>query len=67
MTRTLITETQTGTRRIAGTDWPILDQLHREQTGKRVRWIVTRGLCNGIPTGATEYRTLTEAQQALEA
>lgn len=63
--RTLIAEVAKGTRRIAGTDFPILDQLHRVQQGSRVRWVVTRGLCNGIPDSAHEFRTRREARLAL--
>lgn len=56
--RTLINERQCGTRTILNTAWPVLDLLEREQLpGRKPTWIVTRGLCNGVPRGATEHRT----------
>lgn len=61
---TLVAERRTGTRTICGTDWTILNQIHREQHGRRVRWIVTFGLCNGTALRACSYRTKREALAA---
>jgi hypothetical protein len=66
MARNILEQRARGIRRIAGTEWPIVDQLERQQLpGKRPRWIVVRGLCNGVPDSATEYRRLKEAQAAF--
>ena len=64
MTKT-IREVQIGTRRILNTDWPVVDQVKREQLGKRVVWVVTRGICNGVPTGSESFDRLKDALQAL--
>lgn len=56
--RKLIAEKQTGVRKELGTDWPILDQVHK--TGPR-EWTYTWGLCNGIAEGAQEFKTKREA------
>ncbi|MDQ1446837.1 MAG: hypothetical protein QOI20_3301 [Acidimicrobiaceae bacterium] len=61
--RKLLEEIQTGTRVVAGTEWPIVDQLHR--TGER-EWTVTRDLCNGVPRTAETYRSETKAREAFE-
>lgn len=65
----LIEERQIGTRRMAGTDWPILDRIERHSNdpgeGRRwVRWVIWRGLCNGIPDDGRIYRTRREALEA---
>jgi len=59
----IIAERTTGTRTIAGTDWPIIDRVWRN--GPR-SWIYVRGLCNGIPAASSEYRTKREALEAYE-
>lgn len=61
--RQLLEEIQNGTRTIAGTEWPVLDQLHR--TGER-EWTVTRELCNGAARGAETYRSESAAREAFE-
>lgn len=63
MKRVLLEEIQTGTRTIAGTDWPVVDQLHR--TGER-EWTITRDLCCGIPRTAETYRSEAKAKEAFE-
>ncbi len=60
--RALIEEVDRGTRTLAGTEWPVVDQLHR--TGER-EWTVTRELCNGIPRSAETYRSESAAREAL--
>jgi len=57
-----IEETKVGIRTIAGTDWPVYDQI--VQTGAR-KWTVIRELCNGIPRGAEDYSTETAAREAF--
>lgn len=58
----LIEELEIGWRRVAGTDWPVVDQLRR--TGRR-EWTVIRELCNGAPRAATIYRSETQAREAF--
>ena len=59
MARTLIASVRTGARHLNGADWPITDQLERVNLrGRRPEWVITRGLCNGTPDGAIEYRKL---------
>ena len=55
----LVAEIVTGERTINGTNWPIVDQVIREQAprDKRPRWIAILGLCNGIPKSAIECET----------
>ncbi len=60
--RKLLEEVQTGTRKIANTDWPVVDQLH--QTGRK-EWTITRGLCNGTPRGAEVFQDEDEAREAF--
>lgn len=61
MMRTIIS-VRVGTRHRVGTDWPVLDEVRRCQLpGKRPTWVVLRGLCNGVPDGATEHATQREA------
>ena len=67
MNRVVLADRQVGTHTVCGTDWPIMDQLVRvKHPGKRPVWAVVRGLCNGIPSGSTEYRTLREARKAYD-
>lgn len=61
--RKLLEETQVGTRTIAGTEWPIYDQLHR--TGER-EWTVTRELCNGTARSSETYRSESSAREAFD-
>jgi hypothetical protein len=66
MARIIIAENQVGTRLINGTEWPVMDQIVRDQRpGQRTTWMLVRGECNGIPEGAQEYRTRREAQAAF--
>lgn len=63
---TKIDERVTGHRTIVGTDWPVVDQLLRLACGGgRPRWQIVRGLCNGVPARAENYRTLREAREAF--
>lgn len=61
--RKLLEEIHVGTRTIAGTEWPIYDQLHR--TGER-EWTVTRELCNGVPRSSETYRSESAAREAFD-
>ena len=58
MSRAIVAERQTGEREVLGTTWPIVDRVERvELASKRPRWVVTRGLCNGVPVAAREHST----------
>ena len=63
MTRKIIAERQMGHRTMTGTDWPILDLVERVvwPTTKRPSWLVTIGLCNGIPFTHRKFKTRREA------
>ena len=61
--RTVLEEIKTGTRTIAGTDWPVYDQLVK--TGAR-EWTVVRELCNGTPRSAESFRPEGDARGAFE-
>jgi hypothetical protein len=68
--RTLISERVTDYRTECGTntDWPVRDTLVREHLrGRSVRWILTRGTCNGVPDSVETYRTLQAARAAWDA
>lgn len=56
----VIHERRTGSRVIACTEFPVLDQLVRGP-GRRPTWHVVRGLCNGVPQSAKEFKTLRAA------
>lgn len=56
-TMTLIKEVQIGTQTITGTDWPVVNQLHRD--GRR--WVAVVGLCNGTPVVSKTFSTKREA------
>lgn len=58
----LLEEIETGRRKIAGHDWPIVDQLH--QTSER-QWTITRDLCNGVPRTSEVYRSESAAREAF--
>ena len=60
--RILCGEARTGTRNIAGTDWPVTCQVHR--TGQRT-FTLTRNLCNGVPESVEKFRTRKAAMDAL--
>jgi hypothetical protein len=62
----VIAERVVGSRKVVGTEWPIVDSVERRQYGARVEWVVTRGLCNGIPTSASSFRTRREALETYE-
>ena len=57
-----IARRETGTRTILGTNWPVVDVVRAN--GKR-GYLLTYGLCNGVPAGAIRYRTKREALAAL--
>jgi hypothetical protein len=61
--RETLEEVQVGKRTIAGTEWPIVDQLHR--TGER-EWVITRELCNGIARSSEVYRSESAAREAFD-
>lgn len=65
-TRTVIETVDLGARTIAGTDWPVVDQVVRDQRpGRRPEWQVVRSLCNGVPASVEIYRTRAGALAAL--
>lgn len=43
----VVAERNVGIRTLAGTNWPIVDQVKRQVTNGRVEWVATYGLCNG--------------------
>lgn len=49
-----IMDRQTHIRRINGTEWPVVTQVHRD--GPR-KWRVVTDLCNGIPESSKVYPT----------
>jgi hypothetical protein len=64
--RSIIKEKQTGTRTIAGTDWPVTTQLVRDAIpGRKPTWLVVRDLCNGVPLRSSEYATRRLAEEAF--
>jgi hypothetical protein len=56
----LVEEIQTGTRLVAGTRCPIVDQLRRTARD----WLVVRDVCNDVPRITETYRTEAEAREA---
>ncbi|HKP08337.1 MAG TPA: hypothetical protein VJU58_13875 [Microbacterium sp.] len=64
MIRELLEEVDVRVRVIAGTEWPVRDQLWR--TG-RSRWEVVRELCNGVPRTTEIYRSEAAAREAFAA
>jgi hypothetical protein len=60
---TLVQEWHRGTRRIAGTDWPVVDQVKRLGRG---RYVAIRGLCNGVPEAAVKFGRAKLAVELLE-
>lgn len=66
MDTTEVARVPIGTRRRAGTDWPVYDVLYRDCNGAKPRWRIARGLCNGVSSSVETYRTLGEAELALD-
>lgn len=67
MNRAVVEERRVGTRVLAGTEWPIVDQLVRHADGRaHGGWQIIRGLCNGVPDGATFYPSESAAREAWE-
>jgi hypothetical protein len=65
--RRILDENTVSTRLIAGTEWPIMDQLVRDQRlGEHPQWQLVIGLCNGIPDDVLSFRTLRAARAAYE-
>ncbi|MGN6107219.1 MAG: hypothetical protein ACTHU0_19080 [Kofleriaceae bacterium] len=60
--RDLVEEVRIGVRMVAGTELPVVDQLHR--TGER-EWTVTRELCGGVPRSSEVYRSESAARRAF--
>lgn len=60
---TLLEEWHRGTRRIAGTDWPVVDQVKRLGRG---RYLAVRGLCNGVPEAVVRFGRAKDAIALLE-
>lgn len=61
----IIARKQIGTRKMAGTAWPVEHALDRQTTCGRVTWVVLRYLCNGIPDSAESFKTKRAALEAL--
>lgn len=65
MSHRIVCQRQIGHRRRAGTDWPISEEVCRQQHGRRVRW-VHAVVCNGVAEhGARVYRTRRAALEAF--
>lgn len=63
----LIASKRVGTRTIAGTDWPVENQVLRvAQPGRRVYWTLVMGLCNGVPRGSQRFASKAAALAAME-
>lgn len=61
--RKILASQVVGTRKIAGTWWPIEDLLVRvrdQVPGRRPTWEVVRNLCNGVPDAVEVYPTRRE-------
>lgn len=58
----LLEELAVGIRTVAGTHWPVVDQLWR--TGPR-SWEIVRELCNGVPRASETYRSEAAAREAF--
>jgi len=52
-----ILERETGEQRIAGTLFPIRDELQRHEYNGDVSWIIVRGISNGTGHAVTTYKT----------
>lgn len=61
MTHELLAQRIVGSRTVAGTDWPVVDQLHR--TGPR-EWTITRELCDRVSGGHETYASEAAARNA---
>jgi hypothetical protein len=59
----MLAERKNGTRRVLATDWPIYDRLQYDT--RLGVWIVTYGLCNGVPDRAETYRSRAAADHAF--
>lgn len=62
---TVIAEQRAGVRLLAGTEFPVIDRVERQQWGRRVEWVLIVGLCNGIPSWSKSFATKAEALYAL--
>lgn len=61
-----IAERETGRRTIAGTEFPVVNRVERRVYGSgRPEWVVTFGLCNGVPSHAVTYETRGDALAAF--
>ena len=65
-----ITEKETfrvliGTRNILNTEWPIESFVTRCQEGKKIFWIATYSLCNGVPSGSRRFSSQRAAIDSL--
>ena len=54
-----------GTKNIMNTEFSIESFVERIREGKRVYWLATYGLCNGIPVGSKRFKTQTEAVASI--
>lgn len=63
-----VAEIEVGTRKIYGTDFTVFNMVHREQMSgdKKPRWVVTLGLCNGVPDRAIECPTRKSALETMQ-
>lgn len=60
-----VLERVTGHRRVAGTDWPIVDRVERQEYSGRVEWVLVSALCNGTSDGSRAYTTRRAALEAF--
>jgi hypothetical protein len=61
MATSTIRTRQTGTRKINGTDWPVWSKLECLEYGRRVEWVVTKGICHGVSGETKIYLTRSAA------
>ena len=55
----------TGTRRVAGTVYPIETKIERDGKSRKP-WLVTFSICNGVGGSTARYRTKREALAAVQ-
>ena len=65
MAARVVEEIRVGERRIAGTTFPAFDQVERQESSGRVRWVVLRWVCNGTADSSRPYKTREKALTAL--
>lgn len=61
----IVERVQVGSRVVSGTTFPVENAVDKQVVGGTVRWVVLRGLCNGVPERAVTYKTKREAIAAI--